>query len=136
MRRRDRQIVKRDYYLSNAPDGTPLLEFVRVAKAAHRIEECFERGKGEAGMADYEVRNWVGWQHHQTLSLLAAWFLTLETRRGEKKDACHYVQSGACRHRSDHPRCLPMRLPTHRQRPHRETPETKPTRQTLPLETI
>jgi hypothetical protein len=27
------------------------------------------------------VRNWPGWHRHQTLSLLAAWFLTEETRR-------------------------------------------------------
>jgi SRSO17 transposase len=132
---RDRQIVKRDYYLSNAPEGTPLLELVRVAKAAHRIEECFERGKGEAGMADYEVRNWIGWQHHQTLSLLASWFLTLETRRGGKKDAGDYHQSGACRHRSDHPPRLPLRLPTRRQRTNRKTPQTKSTRKALSLET-
>lgn len=132
---RDRRIVKRDYYLSNAPAETPLLEFVRVAKAAHRIEECFERGKGEAGMADYEVRNWIGWHHHQTLSLLASWFLLLETRRGEKKDAGHNPQSSACRHRSNHPPHLPLRLPTRRQRPNRETPHTKSTRQALPLET-
>jgi SRSO17 transposase len=59
-------------------------EFGRVSKAAHRVEECFDRGKGEAGMADYEVRNWPGWQHHQTLSLLASWFLNVETRRTEK----------------------------------------------------
>ena len=35
-------------------------ELARVAKAAHRIEECFERAKGEAGLADYQVRNWIG----------------------------------------------------------------------------
>jgi SRSO17 transposase len=27
-----------------------------------------------------------GWHHHQALSLLAVWFLVLETRRGEKGD--------------------------------------------------
>ena len=58
----------------------------RVAKAEHRIEECFERGKGEAGLGDYQVRNWPGWHRHQTLSLLAAWFLTEETRRGKNRD--------------------------------------------------
>ena len=63
----------------------PLAEFARVAKAAHRIEECFERAKGEAGLADYQVRNWIAWHHHQTLSLLAAWFLNKETRRGKKQ---------------------------------------------------
>ena len=76
--------MKHDYYLSNAPHETPLAEFTRVSKAAHRIEECFERAKGESGLADYEVRTWRGWHHHQTLSLLANWFLTQETQRGKK----------------------------------------------------
>ena len=39
---------------------TPLTELARVAKAEHRIEECLERAKGEAGLADYQVRNWIG----------------------------------------------------------------------------
>ena len=37
---------KHDYYLSNAAPETPLREFARVAKAAHRIEECLERQRG------------------------------------------------------------------------------------------
>ena len=41
----------------------------------HRIEEVFEAAKGEVGLAHYEVRSWVGWHHHMTLSLLALWFL-------------------------------------------------------------
>jgi len=76
---------KHDYYLSNASESTPLAEFARVSKAAHRIEECFQRAKGEAGLADYEVRTWRGWHHHQTLTLLATWFLTLETQREKKR---------------------------------------------------
>ena len=76
--------MKHDYYLSNAPHETPLPEFTRVSKAAHRIEECFERAKGESGLADYEVRTWRGWHHHQTLSLVANWFLTQETQQGKK----------------------------------------------------
>jgi SRSO17 transposase len=77
---------KLDYYLSNAAASVPLEEFARVAKAAHRVEECVQRAKGEAGLADYQVRNWIGWHHHQTLSLLAAWFLNKETRRGKNTD--------------------------------------------------
>jgi SRSO17 transposase len=79
---------KYDYYLSNAPVETALAEFARVAKAEHRIEECLQRGKSEAGLADYEVRNWVGWHHHQTLSLIATWFLVQESRRGKKTHTC------------------------------------------------
>lgn len=78
---------KHDYYLSNADAEESLNELARVTRAAHRVEECFRRGKGEAGMADYQVRNWRGWHHHQTLSLLAAWFLNRETRRGKNPDA-------------------------------------------------
>jgi SRSO17 transposase len=78
---------KHDYCLSNAAWETPLAEFARVFKAAHRIEECLERAKGEAGLSDYEVRTWRGWQHHQALSLIATWFLTQETRRGKNLDA-------------------------------------------------
>ena len=77
--------LKHDYYLSNASPDTELQEFARVATAEHRIEECIKRGKSEAGMADYEVRSWNGWYHHQVLSMLAIWFLILETRRGQKK---------------------------------------------------
>jgi SRSO17 transposase len=76
--------TKHDYYLSNAPPDTPLPELARVAKAEHRIEECIQRGKSEAGLADYEVRTWVGWHHHQVLSLMAVWFLVCEARRGKK----------------------------------------------------
>lgn len=77
---------KHDYLLSNAPLGTPLGEFARVFKAQHRIEECLKRAKGGAGLADYQVRTWAGWHHRQALSLIAAWFLTHETRRGKKAD--------------------------------------------------
>ena len=87
---RERQadnIYKHDYYLSNADADVPLKEFARVAKAAHRVEECFERAKGEAGLGDYQGRTWIAWHHHQTLSLLAAWFLNKETRRGKNTDS-------------------------------------------------
>ena len=78
---------KHDYLLANAALGTPLTEFARVFKAQHRIEECLQRAKSEAGLGDYQVRTWAGWHHHQTLSLVATWFLTQETRRGKNADA-------------------------------------------------
>jgi SRSO17 transposase len=86
---------KHDYLLSNAPLTTPLKEFARVFKAEHRIEEALKRAKGEAGLADYQVRTWEGWHHHQALSLVATWFLTQETRRGKKKDACTHGPTSA-----------------------------------------
>ena len=79
--------LKYDYHLSNAARATPLAEWARVAKAEHRIEGCLKRGKSEAGLGDYQVRNWLGWHHHMTLSLLALWFLAGEARRGKKAGA-------------------------------------------------
>ena len=64
LRYRDRdqqEVVKVDSYLSNALPETPVWAFARVAKAEHRIEACMQRSKSEAGLADYEVRNWTGW---------------------------------------------------------------------------
>ena len=78
---------KHDYLLSNAALDTPLTDFARAFKAEHRVEECLQRAKGEAGLADYEVRTWRGWHHHQALALVATWFLTVEARRGKKMDA-------------------------------------------------
>ena len=69
------------YSLSNASPDEPLAELVRVRSSRHRIEEVFQQAKGEAGLAHYEVRSWVGWHHHVTLALLALWFLVLERRR-------------------------------------------------------
>jgi SRSO17 transposase len=66
------------YSVSNAGPEVPLSELVRVRFTRHRIEETFGAGKGEAGLGQYEVRSWVGWHHHMTLSLLALWFLILE----------------------------------------------------------
>jgi SRSO17 transposase len=104
IRYRDRdnqQVVQVDYYLSNAVPETLLEECARVAKAEHRIAECLQRSKSEAGWADYEVRNWTGWQQHQTLSLLATWFLVRETQRGKKMDPCDHLTPDSPRYRDD-----------------------------------
>jgi SRSO17 transposase len=74
------------YSLSNATDQITLEELTRARAQRHRIEQMLEEAKGEAGLADYEVRSWVGWHHHMTLALLALWFLVLEQGRlGGKK---------------------------------------------------
>lgn len=69
-----------DYALTNAGPEVPLAEVVRAQRRRHRIEEMFAAGNGEAGLDHYEVRSWVGWHHHMTLSLVALWFLCLERR--------------------------------------------------------
>jgi SRSO17 transposase len=101
--------VKVDFYLSNGTAQTSLATLAGVAKAEHRIEECLQRSKSEAGLADYEVRNWTGWHHHQTLSLIATWFLVTETRRGKKMDTRHDVTPDSGRYRVDPVPGMPVR---------------------------
>jgi SRSO17 transposase len=85
-RRDDAGGTAHDYCLSNAPpDSLPGVR-ARVARAGHRVEECLQRGKGEAGRAGYQVRTWSGWHHHQALALIASWFLVQEARRGKRDD--------------------------------------------------
>lgn len=111
--------VKHDYYLSNAAPDTPRRELASVVKAEHRIEECLQRGKSECGLADYEVRSWGGWYHHQALSLIAAWFLNGELRTGKKIGPGLYLSTTPRRYRPPAPRRLrlrrtdPRRLPMH-----------------------
>ena len=61
-----------------------LAELARVITAGLCIEASFKRGKGEAGMDEYQVRTWQGWHHHMALSLIAVWFLIGETHRGQQ----------------------------------------------------
>ena len=69
------------YTLSNAPAAVPLAKVAAVHGRRHGAEELFGAAKGEVGLGHYEVRSWVGWHHHVTLSLLALWFLHLEKGR-------------------------------------------------------
>jgi len=115
--------VKHDYYLSNAAAETPLVEFARVAKAEHRIEDCLERAKSEAGLGQYQVRNWEGWHHHQTLSLLATWFLTQETRRGKNLDTRDHGSPGPLGHRVAAAPAVGLRQ-TRADSPHHDSPAT------------
>jgi SRSO17 transposase len=103
--------VKTDYHLSSAPPETPLAEFARVGNAEHRIEECIKRGKSEAGMAQYQVRNWLGWHHHITLCLVAVWFLLCEARRGKKMDASDHRAASSPTVRTDSARRMRLRYP-------------------------
>jgi SRSO17 transposase len=73
------------YTLSNAGAEVALAGVVQAHGRRHGVEEVLQAGKGEVGLAHYEVRSWVGWHHHMTLSLLALWFLILEKGRLGKK---------------------------------------------------
>jgi SRSO17 transposase len=65
----------RAYYLCLAPPGASGKDLAVAAGMRWSIESCFEAGKQEAGLDDYEVRSWDGWHRHVTLSMLALAFL-------------------------------------------------------------
>ncbi len=64
------------YYLAYAPVGVEIAELVRVAGSRWAIEECFQTAKNECGLDEYEVRRYIGWYRHITLSMLAHAVLT------------------------------------------------------------
>jgi len=132
--RDNRRVLQTDYYLSNAHPDTEEAEFARVAKAEHRIEECIQRAKSEAGLADYEVRNWKGWHHHQVLSLIATWFLVTEARRGGKMDASNHGSTNPRRHQCYPQAHLSMRYSLPHSARTREASDSQRTRSPVPLE--
>jgi SRSO17 transposase len=73
------------YYVSNAEAETPVSTLALVACTRCRVEEFFEACKSYLGMAQYEVRSYVGWHHHMALVGLAHLFVTLARRRLQKK---------------------------------------------------
>jgi SRSO17 transposase len=73
------------YFLSNAPLQTQLVTFAWVSGMRWPIETCFEEGKQELGLGDYQLRSWTGWHHHMTLCILAHFFLVrLQIRLKDK----------------------------------------------------
>ena len=65
------------YYVVFAPVDTRLPALVRVAGQRWTVEECFQLGKNEVGLDEYEVRHWPGWYRHITLSMWALAFLSV-----------------------------------------------------------
>lgn len=126
--------IKHDYYLSNASPKTPLKEFARVAKEEHRIEECIKRAKSEAGLGDYQVRNWRGWHHHQVLSLIAVWFLVLEALRGKKIDTGNDRASSSRSDFNHHPSSMEVSHATTNCSRARAKTQTQRTRSVLSLQ--
>ena len=48
------------YYLSNAPEDTPLETLAQVGGSRWRIETEFETEKRDVGLDEYETRTWAG----------------------------------------------------------------------------
>ena len=69
----DPQEVK--YFLSNAPEDTPVEPLLLVAFSRWKIERMFEDGKGELGLDHFEVRKYLSIERHLILSCVSYLFL-------------------------------------------------------------
>ncbi|MCL2649270.1 MAG: transposase [Phycisphaerales bacterium] len=74
------------YFLSNAPEDTPVQTLLLVAFSRWKIERMFEDGKGELGLDHFEVRKFCSIQRHLILSCVSYLFLAEfhHMHRGEK----------------------------------------------------
>ena len=57
------------YYVCFAPARTTLTRLARIAGRRWPVEECFQQAKNEAGLDQYQVRDWRAWYAHITLSM-------------------------------------------------------------------
>lgn len=81
---------ERKYFLAECSWRTSLQQILLAAFSRWSIEQCFEQGKQELGMDQYETRSWAGWHHHMSMVILAHHFLVLERgKRGKKGAGLH-----------------------------------------------
>jgi SRSO17 transposase len=79
------------FFISNAPLSARLNLFVWLSGVRWPIEQCFEEGKSELGMGHYEVRKYLGWNHHMLISMLSHFFLWhLKIKLGKKNTSYYY----------------------------------------------
>lgn len=66
------------YTLSNAPAEAAVERLVQMQRQRFWIERSFQDGKSSVGMADYQVRGWLAWNHHMALVTMAMLFMLEE----------------------------------------------------------
>jgi SRSO17 transposase len=79
---------------SNAPADTPLAALCRAATLRWPIEQCFQEGKSQVGMGQYEHRSWPAWHRHMLYVCVALHFL-LRLRHQFKKNTGPDAAAGA-----------------------------------------
>ena len=63
------------YFVSNAPDGTPLEVLLYVGFSRWHVERCFEDEKSELGLSHFEVRNYKSLRRHLIITAVSHLFL-------------------------------------------------------------
>lgn len=67
------------WFFSNLPADTSLSRLVELAHLRWPVEQFYEDGKGECGLADYQGRTWEGLHRHLALVMLSYTFLMLQS---------------------------------------------------------
>ena len=83
--RRFGQRPETKYILSNAPAGVSRMEIAQAGLARWTEEQCFEQGKDDLGLAEYQTKTWPGWYRHTALVMAAHSFLIGMELSGEKR---------------------------------------------------
>ena len=68
----------RKYSLTNQKSSTSTQRLSWMQRQRYWVERCFEDGKSQCGMADYQVRLWKAWHHHMALVMMAMLFMLSE----------------------------------------------------------
>lgn len=71
-------------FLCNAEASASIQTMVQKHACRFWIERTFQDGKTSAGMADYQVRGWLGWHHHMAMVMLALLFMLKERISNQK----------------------------------------------------
>lgn len=66
------------YVLSNARGDIASLDMARMSASRFWIERALQDAKGAVGMAEYQMRSWVGWHRHMAMVMVAMLFMTRE----------------------------------------------------------
>ncbi len=85
---------KTKFSFSNAPIDMPLSEMGKASVMRWPIEQCFEEGKGQLGMDQYEHRSWPAWHRHMIYVFLGLHFM-LRLRIQFKKNSSPHAPSSA-----------------------------------------
>ena len=82
------------FAISNAPKDISMAELIKASTMRWPIEQCFNEGKDQVGMDDYEHRSWPAWHRHMIFVFLALHFL-LRMRLHFKKKSAVDASSGS-----------------------------------------
>jgi SRSO17 transposase len=73
------------YFLSDAPEGTPVGTLLHVAFSRWHIERLFQEGKSEVGFDHFEGRTYTGLMRHMVLTAVSLLFLAKQRQRIREK---------------------------------------------------